>query len=245
MFKPIFVKGSILKQNMLESLRDYPYLLQDVMYDAYACGIINGFQILSLAESCIRIGRGILKTAEGIYCSDGEIELPWREGQNYVYLEVTKRELTEGYYVEISANQYDTPQEDKTELFRYTYTKGAELFLMRNTSELLSSPMNRIDRSHVLFSYKGGNSLCNDYYKLFAHEVLDSKNGKTEDVAFAYQCLNGINDIAVVRHYFKNDGSNEKVLQAMREKVASLANKTDAKEPEIERVQAPKKMIIS
>ena len=50
MFIPVFEKGLILKQHMLEALRDYPREFIRNLYSEYGDGIITGCQVIELAD---------------------------------------------------------------------------------------------------------------------------------------------------------------------------------------------------
>ena len=225
MLKPNFEKGSILKQNMLEAIRDYPYVADDIFFADYGEGIISGFEVKDLSNDKIVIGAGILKTNGKIFYSEKELLIEQKYENNYVYLEVAEEKVPEGSNFYVDIRQYDVPQQDKIELFRYT--RNAELFMFQDVQEILSVPINRINRINAAHSIKGGTSLCKEYYKLFAYEVLKSNNAQVKDVAFAYQCLNGIQDIDLVRQYFGNDGSNEQVWMSMKQKMIMLSRKEE------------------
>lgn len=57
---PIFSKGNLLSQEMLEALRDYEIQLAQNTYAGYTDGIITGTQI-SVKQGAISIGQGIVK----------------------------------------------------------------------------------------------------------------------------------------------------------------------------------------
>ena len=67
-----------------------------------------------------------------------------------------------------------------------------------------------------------------------------------EDIAFAYQCLNGIHSIDMVKAYFKTeDTENDKIISLMKDriiKLESLMEKVPAAKPERKQ---ERKMIIS
>lgn len=61
MFRPSFDNGSILKKNMLEALRDFPYEFMNLEYADYGDGIISGFQVEAINENQFEIMPGICK----------------------------------------------------------------------------------------------------------------------------------------------------------------------------------------
>jgi hypothetical protein len=48
MLIPYLEKGKILKENMLEALRDYPMDIMKLIYASYGNGIISGFATLAI-----------------------------------------------------------------------------------------------------------------------------------------------------------------------------------------------------
>lgn len=243
MLKPAFEKGSVLKQNMLEALRDYPYTAYELIYAEYGDGIISGFEISIPGDEKIEIDPGILKHNGKIFFCAEKQSVEQRNGRNYVYLEVTEERHPNGLAFSVIAKQYDDNQPEKTELFRYT--KNAKLFAFKNVRELVCQPINRINKIYSQHSVKGGNSLCPEYFSLYADEILNSSNTKMEDYAFAYQCFNGVQSLDMVRKYFGNDGSNEYVVEAMKKKIALLNRKEETIQVKASRPQGSKGVVVS
>ncbi len=243
MLKPTFEKGSILKQNMLESLRDYPRSLWNLLYAGYGNGIIEGFDVTVLNDDRIKIMPGIVKNEGVLYFSNVEQIIEQKYENNYVYLEVIQKDSADGVVYSVEIYQYDSPQIEKIELFRYT--RNAKLSMLQGCQDLFNPPINRINRMYSQYSYRGGYGLCPDYFKFYAADVLCSSNAKMEDIAFAYQCLNGLRDIDAVSTYFCNDGSNSKVIEAMKEKLSLMNRKVQSVQIEPEKSQGPRKMIVS
>ena len=88
----------------------------------------------------------------------------------------------------------------------------------------------------MLRSLSGGSSLENDYFCLFAEEVLKCSGANMKDIAFAYQCLNGICDVRIIMSYFElEDASNDMVVTSMKRKLEKLKSNMSAsltREPE-------------
>jgi hypothetical protein len=122
---------------------------------------------------------------------------------------------------------------------------NAEMFVYKDIYELLSSPMNRINQLYCKYSVIGGNTLHPYYFHLFANAVLESSNASDNDIAFAYQCLNGITNIAIVKHYFNGACSNKDILMQMRTVLDRLKKKLNVQESQPQKVETPKKMVIS
>ena len=72
------------------------------------------------------------------------------------------------------------------------------------------------------------------YYRLYAEKVLSSGNADMQDTAFAYQCMNGIGSIEIVKAYFHTDDiSNQNILSLMKQRLSKLsANSPETKKTE-------------
>ena len=243
MLHPSFKKGSILKQNMLEVLRDYPYKFFELEYISYGDGIIIGFEIEITNTNIIQITPGILKQEGDIYISTNVLQINQFLENHYVYLVVEKNETPDGMNCIVKVEQYEEPQENKIELFRYT--KNAELHKFKDISEVFSNPINRINQIYAKRSIEGGTTLCNYYFKLFANQVLKCQNVKMEDIAFAYQCLNGIQNTAILFQYFGDDISNQVVVEIMKKKIESFGKELSVLDKEPEKKERPKQLIVS
>ena len=239
MFQPSFNNGSILKQNMLEAVRDYPHAALEVFYSNYGDGILSGFEI-SPVDKEFRITPGILKVDGKIYVTPESIAIEQKNGKYYVYLTVQHTDVPDGTDVDLECRQASDPDENGFELFRYI--KNAEMHEYKNIDEAFKDPMNRIDRRACQFAVIGGSTLCPNYYRLFAKEILKCANAAPSDAAFAYQCLNGINHIEAINQYFNGSTTNSEILKKMKTALDMLRKGSNVRETE--KLEAPKKMII-
>lgn len=241
MFIPVFEKGLILKQHMLEALRDYPRELTKNLFCEYGSGIITGCNI-SVSENVLSVGEGIVKINGEVYILTKPLSVNAEDEINYVYLKITSESLADGTNLQIEVIQKNEKNDNLFEIARYT--KNAVLKPYNKIEELFSDVSNRIDQRYVLQSVAGGNTLLSGYYRLYAEKVLSSVNADMQDIAFAYQCLNGIGSIEIVKAYFHTDDmSNQNILSLMKQRLSTLS----AKSPEIKKsepAQVKKPMTI-
>ena len=66
-----------------------------------------------------------------------------------------------------------------------------------------------------------------------------------EDIAFAYQCLNGIQNTAILFQYFGDDISNQVVVEIMKKKIESFGKELSVLDKEPEKKERPKQLIVS
>ena len=243
-FKPKFQKGRILKQHMLEALRDYPYDLVHTLFADMGDGIISGLNISSPDEKHFEVSLGIVKMNGELYFLTQNITLEFQETRNYVYLKKSISETDDGTISEVSIIQKQSEDTSLFELFRYV--KNATVKQYTDIGEVYCDTPNRIDQSFALKSVVGGSTLCNSYYILFADAILKRPNADVRDVSFAYHCLNGISHIELVKSYFGTESvSNSQVIQLMKNKLQMLEDLSQPAQVVTPSRQPEKKMIIS
>jgi len=241
LFIPVFEKGLILKQHMLEALRDYPREFIRNLYSEYGDGIITGCHI-NIQDNMICIGEGIVKINGEVYVLTKPLSVNAEDEINYVYLKITSESLADGTNLQMEVIQKNEKDDTLFEMARYA--KNAVLKHYSKIEELFSDVSNRIDQRYVLQSVAGGNTLLSGYYRLYGEKVLSGVNADMQDIAFAYQCLNGIGSIEIVKAYFHTDDmSNQNILSLMKQRLSKLSAKSP--EPQkTEPVQVKKPMTI-
>lgn len=243
MFLPSFNRGSVLKQNMLEALRDYPRTLLDILYGNYGDGIITGFEIKPVGGSSFEVSPGIVKINDELHISSEIIYVEQKFENQYVYLSVQKTENSDGSDMSMQCVQSTEPNETAFELFRYT--RNAEMFEYRDVAEVFNNPINRINQIFCKYGVAGGYTLKPFYYRLFAKAVLDCSTASASDIAFSYQCLNGISSIDIIKQYFDDPSSNSAIIEEMKNILGRLRTNISVEKVPEERIQTPKKMVIS
>ena len=225
MLKPCFEKGSILKQHMLEALRDLPFTICDLFLNEYGDGIIEGLK-LTISDTNIMISPGIFKYNGELFFFDHTSTVPLKDNHNnFVYLVPSDKEIDGGTDVLINIENFTEEQKDKFEIFRCTKGENAKISPYATFMELLRITCNRLNQINTAFSYRGGSSLSREYFKLYAYEIMQSNNASLRDLAFAMQCLNGINDISIVNNYFgisNEASSNIQIIEQMKIKLLNI-----------------------
>ncbi len=227
MLFPTFENGSILRQSMLEALRDFPRKFLDVYFADYGDGVIEKLD-LRLDTSKVIVAPGLFKHQNVVYFSDEELTLDLydelRSGSdNFVYLEPNIEVTTSGNKCNFSLIVSDVVLSEKFEIFRCIKGENSEICMFQNLKEVFEEPYNRINQKYVLFSYRGGSAISRNYFKMFADEILLSANPSSKDIAFAYNCLNGIDNLDLIINYFEIDGINNTVIvDKIRSKVSDL-----------------------
>lgn len=201
---------------MLEALRDYPLDYVNITFSDMGDGVITGLDVVIGEEDSFFITEGIVKIDGNIYLVHQSEQMIFKEQQNFVYLKIIENEEVDGisYCTEIVQKK----EEDNSlfELFRYV--KNAHVKKYACIDEVFDDVTNRIDQRKMQKSIKGGSTLSNEYYRLFAKCILKSNCAQVKDIAFAYQCLNSITDIEILKEYFgEEELSNDNLLLLMKE----------------------------
>lgn len=243
-FKPIFEKGMIIRQHMLEALRDYPYDFVQILFSQMGDGVISGCKISVDSRERFTVSPGIVKINGELFFLTDQATLEFMDGINYVYIETRKEQAVDGTFYDAQIIEKKEQDESLFELFRYT--RNAFVKEYSEIYELWGNVINRIDRRFSQNSVSGGSTLCEDYYKLFARYLLSQENADMRDVSFAYQCLDGVNCLDIIKAYFKIDElSNKQVIQLMKSKVQSLGQMAGSDAGMKTERKAGKKMYIS
>ena len=96
MFLPSFNRGSILKQNMLEALRDFPHTALNVMYSDYGEGIISGFEVKSGSDNSFQVSPGLLKINDTVFVMAESLSIEQKTERHYVYISLLKIDNPDG-----------------------------------------------------------------------------------------------------------------------------------------------------
>lgn len=214
-FIPIFEHGLVLKQHMLEAVRDYPIEYVNILFEDYDDGVVSGLQVNISEDNSFIVSKGIVKINGMIHFVNESEKIKFSEHKNYVYLNITEEKCVDGYSYKSEIIQTNKEDSSAFELFRYI--KNANMKKYEDIEELFDGVINRIDQSKMHNSILGGYSLHSDYFALFAKKILQRSKVEMKDIAFAYQCLNGITDIKIIKSYFELDvADNDSVIESMK-----------------------------
>ncbi len=201
-----------------------------------------GFEIKPADDSCFEISPGIVKIDNELHISPQKIFLEQKEENQYVYLSVQKRGLPDGSDVSKGCSQTMQPDDNAFELFRYT--RNAKMFEYKDISEVFNKPINRINQIFCKYGVAGGSTLHPYYLRLFAEGILECSGASASDIAFSYQCLNGISSIDVIRKYFGNVSSNSDIVSEMKKILAGLRTNAPVKDVQPEKASTPGKVTV-
>ena len=242
-FIPSFNKHQILKAEMLDALRDNPNNFIKILYEDYCEGIIDGFSVtIDTINNNLKISPGILKLDDLIYIIHQPLYIDIKNGRNFVYLNIDKNDTKENNGQKLSFKLLNETIEhpSKIELFRYYKSETSELNQPKNFRDILVEASNTINYIYSFKSIKGGQTLRNEVFEIYAKEILSKTISSTNDIVFAYESLNGISNTTILETYFKlqNQCSNTELLEIMNNKLKEI----ESKNIENKKCELPKKV---
>ena len=205
---PLFTKGRILKNEMLEELRDFPRHVTDIYFRSYADGVISGLD-LQVDQEYIMISPGIVKHQKQLLLLSEAIKVAYKANGDE---QILKLHLEKAYQTEDFAGQRVTVLlEDgchladcEVELARFQLKEGAYL---RSDYQSLSDFMtgyNTLNIVHQPYSGWEGQTIHPAILRYFARELCTYKTENPHDLHICYQVLNGERSMSkeALQYYF-------------------------------------------
>jgi len=191
--KPIFTKGRILKNEMLENMRDFPKNITDILLANHSDGVIVGLD-LSVDDHDITISPGIVNDKGEILVLNEALKIPYvaTGGEQILKLQFEDAYQTkdfEGRMVNVVLESVATKAEEM-ELARFRLSQGAYLRLNYQDFEDFKTGHNTLNIVNQPYSSISGQTLSPVILKYFARELLTYKTENPHDLAVVYQVLN-------------------------------------------------------
>ena len=201
MFKnsyPIFKSGNVINKKMLDSLRDNPMEILEIMYIDYNDGILKGFDLITKKEEKkIIITRGIAKIEKKLMWmyQDYEIEMPKIE-KNYI-LKLKLNTVIERYKFyervgEFIIEEGNRVNKNEIEITRFITREGEELrndyrnfFDLKRDFNLLEIINTKYSSKHII------GTLHPKVLKFWGIEAIEKLNLEYIDIIFAKMCIQG------------------------------------------------------
>ncbi len=206
---PHFLKGRILKTEMLENLRDYPRNVIDILFQEDSDGIIAGADVL-VGEDSLTITRGIVKHNGRMYLLTDNHRLPYRASGKETLLKIRFHEAVSGsdftsHQTEIILDDQVRLDQNERELARFKLKEGARLRTQYQSFADLATEFNTLNIIHTEYAGHGRSTLHPAILRYFASEALQCAPSHPFDIAFAMQCLNhGPVDRELILMYLAN-----------------------------------------
>lgn len=249
---PLFKKGSILKKEMLENLKNFPRDFSEIFYEDFDEGIISGCNI-SIDAFDIIVSRGIIKHNNRLYLLDKDYRISYENISNEVMLKITfldeRVDNSFSYFeskIELSSEIFLSSNE--MELCRFKMKEGARLREKHVDFSDFSTEFNTLNLINTKYSSYSSYTLHPKIIKTFARFLLQ-KSTDSEDYVFSMLCLNSnIIQREILIKYINKKLSLEKTSLSNNE-IYEMLNKIyrnikDGKKSEVTKRQRPNVILV-
>ena len=190
---PFFERGSILKKDLLQNLRDYPRDIVDLYFSNYSEGILAGSE-MKIAGQQIVIEPGIIKFAGRIYLLNDPVTIEYQPTNQEMMIKLKFAEGTEGsdfktWNSKLALEQGVELAEDEFELGRFKLREGAKLRTDYNQFADFATEYNTVNIIHVKYASLEQFTIHPLIMNFFAHKILNSDTDNQFDISFAMQAL--------------------------------------------------------
>lgn len=192
---PIFEKGRVLKVDMLNSLRDFPFDLAQTRYCQYSDGILCGFDVSSESDM-VFISKGIVKYKGRLYILKEDMELRCEVLGKDLILKIKFHdydEVEKDFYSYPTEVIFDTSlqlDENDIEICRFDLRFGARLRSDYIDLYDMTTKYDTVNIIHAPFSGYLNPTLSPKITRFFAQEILKFDIKDPFDINFCMTCLN-------------------------------------------------------
>ncbi len=191
---PYFKRGNILKQEILENLRDYPREFLDLYFQDYSEGIISGVNLI-VGNNTIEIEPGIIKFAGRIYLLADTVELDYEDENQELMIKVEFLEPEETGNFRVCGSEVRLAEEieladNELELGRFKLRRGANLRDDYDNFADFATEYNTVNIINVKYSYLKQPTLHPSITDAFAQRLWEQSEVEQLDLMFAATCLN-------------------------------------------------------
>lgn len=231
---PYFKRGNILKQEMLENLRDYPRDFLDLYFQDYSEGIISGVD-LAASNNTIEVGSGIIKFADRIYLLADEVELDYEDENKELMIKVEFLEPEETGDFRVCDSEVRLAEEieladNELELGRFKLRQGADLRDNYDNFADFATEYNTVNIINVQYSHLKKPTLHPMITDSFAQRLWEQAEVEQLDLMFAAACLNSraVNRSLIVNYLQKKlrvdqeEYTNQELYQYLKRVIAGL-----------------------
>lgn len=191
---PIFSKGNLLSQEMLEAIRDFEIQFAHNTYIGFSDGIITGLKIY-VEQGSIYIGKGIVKYQDKLFLisENTRVVISPREDWQAVKIVFSDVEKTRNFekqemLIEVSGNLQK--EQNKVEICRVRLQNGAHLRSEYRNLEDMNTMYDTINVIEAEWAAYGNSGLHPMILQEFAKEARKGNITNPQDIVFVQQILN-------------------------------------------------------
>ena len=191
---PKFQKGRILKNKVLETLRDFPMDSLRIAFNEYSDGVVFGGNIL-VNKEILTVQPSILKFKGRLYLIEHEYSLEYFPTDNWTaiyakFIPETNHADYDSCLIKIEFNDDLTPKKDCIELARFKLRQGAWLRYDYQDLEDFTTEYNTFNYVHAPYAAPKESTICPELIQYFAKQVLFFGSQNPLDLSFSLDALN-------------------------------------------------------
>lgn len=188
---PIFQKGSLLTQEMLDAMKQYMLDASRMQYAEYANGIISGMQV-KVSDGIITVGKGLLKHKDTLIVMSEETTVPVAESNTLqiVKLRIADKEIGTEFETMDMLLVVDDKQEKKEseiEICRMIVQNGAKLRCEYRNFEDMSTGYDTVQYIQADWAACKSKGIHPEILEQFAKEARESRRKDATDICFLQQ----------------------------------------------------------
>lgn len=191
---PVFERGTVLTQEMLESLKGYAVDLGNLSYTDYSDGILSGCRV-TMSGNILYVGRGMVMFSGNLYFIPEGMSVMIHPGIHWQILRLQvgnlsrdKNFLIGELQLELVSEQEES--ENQIEICRFRLQNGAMLRNEYRDFNDLSTEFDTINEIHAQWSGYCDKTIANRILVEFAREARKRNASNPQDMLFIQQILN-------------------------------------------------------
>lgn len=190
---PIFTKGNLLTQDMLNALKEYELQISENYFTGYSDGIITGLDI-QVTKGVIYIGKGIVKYQNHLFFILDNTAIPIQpiDAWQTVRLVFGDIEITKTFAeqeIEIEVSQNIQHEEKSIEICRVRLQDGARLRSDYRNFEDMKTEFDTVNVIEAQWAAYGKESISPVILREFAKEAEKCNLSNPADVTFLMRLL--------------------------------------------------------
>lgn len=188
---PIFQKGSLLTQEMLDAMKWYLLDTSAARFSDYTNGILSGMQV-KVSDGILTVGKGLIKYKDTLIVVSEETTVPVAESNT---LQVLKLSLSdkeigtefETIDIDIVVDNNAEKKESELEICRMRVQNGAKLRSDYRNFEDMNTEYDTIQFLHADWSACKSKGIHPEILERFAREARESRKKEAADICFLQQ----------------------------------------------------------
>lgn len=215
---PVFKDIHILRKSMLESLADYAFLGNQLLYKGYGDGILSGCE-LTTTRDAIQLNEGMILYEGQLFLIKVPMQINYYPTNDIRVVKIHfSEQMQDGNFIyremELTLTEDVEPRKGELELCRFKLQEGARLRYEYQNFEDRDTEFDTLNTIYADYSAYGGTTLSSDILRDFAEEMLQEEELTEVDRCVCLQFLSSERPIGrrMLTAYIR--GRNKKDISA-------------------------------